>query len=133
MLKKNNLKIFLFISRFWNVPKSIVLSRKHFANASLQDRKKSTNERWTVRWVEEERGLEMRHDQRFNVKFTNKVKPRPVKVKTIHKQHQIHLLDMKIMKVKYKGKSYLYILSLLDIFSRFHRLVPLEKKRSIFV
>ena len=48
--------------------------------------------------------------QKFNVKFTNKTRPRSVRVKTIHDQHQID------------------ILSLLDVFSRFHWLYPLESK-----
>lgn len=49
----------------------------------------------------------------FNVKFTNKAKPQPVKVKGSHKQQHIDLVDMKSMKVEYKGESYRYILSLL--------------------
>ena len=34
------------------------------------------------------------------------------------------------MAVMYNGKTYKYILSLLDIFSRFHWLCPLESKHS---
>ena len=37
---KNNLKTFLY------VPKSVMLLRKPFANASLQDTKKFTNKQW---------------------------------------------------------------------------------------
>ena len=37
------------------------------------------------------------------------------------------------MQVEYKGKTYLYILSLMDLFSRFHWLAPLERKKSSFV
>ena len=40
---------------------------------------------------------------------------------------------MRSMKVDFKGKSYRYILSLLDVFSRFHWLVPLERKLSSHV
>lgn len=68
--------------------------------------------------------------RKFNVKFTNKAKPRPVKVKRIHQQHQIDLVDMKRMQVLYNGKKYRYILSLMDLFSRFHWLAPLELKTS---
>ena len=62
----------------------------------------------------------------------DKVKPRPVIVKCIHEQHQVDLVDMKGMQVEYKGKTYRYILSLVDLFSRFHGLAPLERKKSSF-
>ena len=68
--------------------------------------------------------------RKFNVKFTNKARPRPVRVKAIHDQHQIDLINMKNMAVVYKGKTYKYILSLLDVFSRFPCLYPLESKHS---
>ena len=68
--------------------------------------------------------------QKFNVKFTNKAQPRPVRVKAIHGQHQIDLINMKNMAVAYKVKTYKYILSLLDVFSQFHGLYPLESKYS---
>ena len=45
----------------------------------------------------------------FNVRFTNKAKPRLVSVKRIHEQHQIDLVGMKSMKVEYKEKCYRYI------------------------
>ena len=53
--------------------------------------------------------------RKFNVKFTNKARPRPVRVKAIHDQHQIDLINMKNMTVVYKGKSYKYILCILSI------------------
>ena len=68
--------------------------------------------------------------QKFNAKFTNKAQTRPVRVKTIHDQHHIDLIDVKNMAVVYKGKTYEYILSLLDVFSRFHVLYPPESKYS---
>lgn len=71
--------------------------------------------------------------RRFNVKFTNKAKPCPVIVKNIHDQHQIDLVDMNSMKVNYNGKTYRYIFSLMDVFSRFHWLAPLERKTSRLV
>ena len=71
--------------------------------------------------------------RKFGVKFTNKANPRPVIVKRIHEQHQVDLVDMKGMQVQYKGKTYRYILSLMDLFSRFHWLAPLERKKSSFV
>ena len=66
----------------------------------------------------------------FNVRFTNKAKPRLVSVKRIQEQHQIDLVDMKSMKVEYKEKCYWHIFSLMDMFSRFHWLAPLARKKS---
>ena len=71
-----------------------------------------------------------RNYRKFSIRFTNKAKPRPVRVKKIHEQHQIDLINLSNMKVSHKGKSYRYILSLMDIFSRFHWLAPLERKLS---
>ena len=56
----------------------------------------------------------------------------PVIVKRIH-EHHVYLVDMKGMQVEYKEKTYRYILSLMDLFSRFHWLAPLEIKKSSFV
>ena len=70
---------------------------------------------------------------KFSVKFTNKAKPHPVIVKRIHEQHQVDLVNMKGMQEEHKGKTYRYILSLMDLFSRFHWLAPLERKKNCFV
>ena len=43
-------------------------------------------------------------------------------------QLQLDLVDMRSQVVEYNGKSYRYILSLIDIFIRFHWLVPLQRK-----
>ena len=59
------------------------------------------------------RDIQYKH---FSVKFKNKAKLRPVRANAAHYCHQIDLMDM----VKHKGKCYKYILSLLEIFSRFH-------------
>lgn len=48
----------------------------------------------------------------------------------IHQIHQIDLVDMKKQKIAHKGKTYRYVLSLLDVFSRFHWLYPLTSKHS---
>ena len=64
----------------------------------------------------------------FNAKCLNKPKPRPVIVKDVQKQHQIDLVDLSSMRITYKGKVYRYILSSMDIFSRYHWLRSLESK-----
>ena len=66
--------------------------------------------------------------RQFNAKFTNKAIPRPIRVKRVMEQVQLDLVDMRSQAVEYNGKSYRYILSLMDIFSRFHWLVPWQIK-----
>ena len=61
----------------------------------------------------------------FSVKLTNKAKPR---AKVVHDYHQIDLVDMIKMNLELKGKCYKYILSVLDIFSRFYWLASLKSK-----
>ena len=46
----------------------------------------------------------------------------------MHDQYQIDLVDMNKMLVIYKDKTYKYIFSLFDVFSRFHWLRPLNSK-----
>ena len=54
-------------------------------------------------------------------------------MKRIQEQHQIDSVHIKSMKVEYKRKCYRYIFSLMDIFSRFHWLDPLTRKKSSHV
>ena len=65
----------------------------------------------------------------FNFKFKNQAIPRPVQVKEIQTQHQIDLVNLSDMRVEYQGTVYRYVLSIMDIFSRFHWLAPLERKK----
>ena len=48
-------------------------------------------------------------------------------------QLQIDLVDMRSQEVNIDGRRFRYILSLMDIFSRFHWLIPLERKLSSHV
>ena len=64
----------------------------------------------------------------FNANFLNKPKLRPVIVKDVQKQHQIDLVNLSNMRITLNGKTYRYILSLMDVFSRYHWLRPLETK-----
>ena len=68
--------------------------------------------------------------QKYNAKFKNKASPCPVHVKGVHEQHQIELVNMRAILVNYKEKTYKYILSLIDVLSRFHWLCPLKRKHS---
>ena len=65
-----------------------------------------------------------------NVKFTNKASPRPVTARTVQGQHQIDLMDLCKEAVNHNGHVYKYVLSVMDIFSRYLWLRPLEKKSS---
>ena len=54
----------------------------------------------------------------FNVKFKNKAIPQPVE--EIQTQHQIYLVNLGDICVEYQGAVCQYVLSIMDIFSRFH-------------
>ena len=48
-------------------------------------------------------------------------------------QHQIDLVDMNKLCTKYNGKVFRYVLSVMDVFSQYHWLVPLQRKCSSHV
>ena len=54
----------------------------------------------------------------FNIKFKNKAIPQPVE--EIQTQHQIYLVNLSDMCMEYQGAVCRYVLSIMDIFSRFH-------------
>ena len=66
--------------------------------------------------------------RKFNVKFLNKAVPRPVKVSSVMEQVQTDLINLSSQRVEYKGKVYRYVLSVMDVFSRFHWLSPVQRK-----
>ena len=65
-----------------------------------------------------------------NAAFTNKAVPKPVRARHVQSQHQIDLVDLSKEPVELGGKSYRYILSVMDVFSRYLWLVPLLTKSS---
>ena len=65
--------------------------------------------------------------RKFNVKFWNKVIPRPVRVPSVMEQVQIDLINLSSQSVEYEGKVYRYVLSVMNVFSRFHWLSPLQR------
>ena len=72
--------------------------------------------------------------QSLNVRFENKARLRPVgRPRTVQIRYQIDLVDMQRLRTKYKGKTYKYVLSIIDVFSWYHWLVPLQTKRSFHV
>ena len=68
--------------------------------------------------------------RQFNMQSTNKAPPVPVIAENVHDIHQIDLINMRRLKIEYKGILYRYVLSLMDIFSRFHWLVALSTKHA---
>lgn len=71
--------------------------------------------------------------QGFNVRFESKARLRPVRVPTVKIRYQIDLVGMQRLRTKYKGKTYKYVLSIIDVFSRHRWLVPLQTKKSSHV
>ena len=63
--------------------------------------------------------MEHKNLRKLSTKFTNKAIPRDVRVKEIQALQKIDLVVMNKMSVIYKGKTYKYICSLLDIFHVF--------------
>ena len=71
--------------------------------------------------------------QRLNVRFENKARLRPVRARTVQIRHHIDVVNMQGLSTKFKGKTFKYVLSIIDVFSRYHWLVPLERKSSSHV
>ena len=65
-----------------------------------------------------------------NAAFTNKAVPKPVRAHHVQSQHQVDLVDLSKEPVELGGKSYKYILSVMDVFSRYLWLIPLPIKSS---
>lgn len=68
--------------------------------------------------------------QLLNAKFTNSQIHRPVTSRFVHGRHQIDLVDFSKFKVHYQGRQYRYIMSLMDVFSRYTWLWALDNKSS---
>ena len=65
---------------------------------------------------------------KFNLHFMNKTILRPVKVSDVIQQVQMDLEDLSSQCVEYGGKRFRYVLSVMDVFSGFHWLYPLQRK-----
>ena len=55
--------------------------------------------------------------RKFNAKFTNKAAPQPVKATQVMSQLQLDLVGMNSQAVSWNGKTYRYVVLLMDIFS----------------
>lgn len=63
-----------------------------------------------------------------NPKFNNKAPLKPVVSKTVQSHHQIDLVSMENYPVIIGESTYLYVLSVLDVFSRFAQLRAISSK-----
>lgn len=62
--------------------------------------------------------------------FRNKPIPKSITVKAVQDRHQVDLVDMGKWRVKYGQVTYRYILTVIDVFSRYVWLRPLKGKHS---
>ena len=67
---------------------------------------------------------------KISPRFDNVAPLKPVLSNGVHHIHQIDLVNMKSLKVVHKGITYQYVLSVMDIFSRYLWLFPLSNKNS---
>ena len=72
----------------------------------------------------------MKKPQKLRPLFANKAPLRPIKACRVQERHQVDLVSMASMPVNIDGDTYKYIMSVIDIFSRFVFLRPLQTKES---
>ena len=63
-------------------------------------------------------------------KFCNKPELQPVIARSVQDQNQIDLVNLEKYSVHYEGKVYTWVLSVLDVFSRFVQLRALTGRNS---
>ena len=68
--------------------------------------------------------------QRLNARFQNHAPLKPIRARSVQIRHQVDLISMEKSPCRHKGKTFKYILSVIDVFSRYHWLVPLQRKAS---
>jgi transposase InsO family protein len=68
--------------------------------------------------------------QSVNPIFDNVAPLKPIRASSIQERHQIDLVDMSRYTEFYDGQEYRYILSVIDVFSRYIWLRPLRSKES---
>ena len=71
--------------------------------------------------------------QKINQKFRNKPELKPVVSNFVFERIQVDLIDMRREIVRSGKRDYRYILSVIDVFSRYVFLRPLKRKKSKYV
>ena len=72
----------------------------------------------------------MKQKQKVRPLFQNKAPLRPIRASKVQERHQVDLVSMVSMPVTIDGDTYKYIMSVIDIFSRFRFLRPLQTKET---
>ena len=72
----------------------------------------------------------MKQQQKVRPLFQNKVPLRPIRASKVRERHQGDLVSMASMPATIDGDTYKYIMSVIDIFSRFLFLRPLQTKET---
>ena len=68
--------------------------------------------------------------QRVQARFTNRPIHKPITARSIQTRHQIDVVSMLSSAINYQGKKYKYVLTVLDVFSRYLWTRPLQSKKS---
>ena len=120
------------------VPKKseIVVIIKHFYNTykgegarKLNNRIKSIFTGISRQAIQDWLNSNEEHFQRKPL-FTNKPPLQPVTAHTVQSTHQIDLVSMENYPVEKDGVTYTWVLSVIDVFSRFLQLRPMTGKKS---
>ena len=72
----------------------------------------------------------MKQQQKVRPLFQNKAPLRPIRASKVQERHQVDLVSMASMPATIDGDTYKYIMSVIDIFSRFLFLRPLQTKET---
>ena len=72
----------------------------------------------------------MKEQQQLRPTFRNKAPLKPITAKTVQERNQIDLVNMSSIAITIEDKTYKYILSVIDIRSRYLHLRPLESEDS---
>ena len=72
----------------------------------------------------------MKQQQKVRPLFQNKAPPRPTRASKVQERHQVDLVSMVSMPATMDGDTYKYIMSVINIFSRFFFLRPLQTKET---
>ena len=70
--------------------------------------------------------VKSRLQQQLNGLFQNKTALKQIGAGNVQIRHQVDLISMENMPTKWKGKTFKFVPTLMDVFSRYHWPIPLE-------
>ena len=68
--------------------------------------------------------------QKVKARFVNRAVLQPIRASDTQIRHQIDVMDLHRYAINYRGRHYRYILTVMDVFSRYLWMRPLSTKRS---